>query len=211
MTDVLALYRDDGPLTRLLAQRLRIGLGALPLAWLGTGAVVVGLLADLGRVGAGTVVGALVLVAACVVGAAAPPHPRLQWLAPPALRAGEYVLVIGLGLAAEGGELGAVYGLLAVLAFHHYDVVYRIRHQRVPPPPWLFAAGLGVELRVLVVVGAALAGALTTVLGILAVWCGLLFVGESVRSWVAVGRDEQRQMAMDVSIDEDAVDDEGDG
>ena len=52
------------------------------------------------------------------------------------------------------------FALLAVLAFHHYDTVYRLRHQRLAPPAWLRAAGGGWEGRVLVACVLALAGVL---------------------------------------------------
>ena len=59
-------------------------------------------------------------------------HP-LAWLVPPLLRLVEYGSLIALTAAADPDALPVCFALLGVLAFHHYDTVYRLRHQRLAP------------------------------------------------------------------------------
>jgi hypothetical protein len=114
-------------------------------------------------------------------------HRRLAWLLPAAVRAGEYGLVLWLGWRADA--LPSAFALLAALAYRHYDLVYRMRYQRVPPPAWLSVAGLGWDGRAMVLAAAALAGVYGPVATALAAWCAVLFVGESAAGWVRAARD----------------------
>ncbi|MPZ71931.1 MAG: hypothetical protein GEU74_01665 [Nitriliruptorales bacterium] len=132
-----------------------------------------------------------------------PARHRLAWLVPPLLRAVEYGGIAVLGWRAGASGLGATYALLAAMAFRHYDIVYRLRHQAAPPPAWVGTAGLGWDGRVVVVLAAALTDVyVPTAIG-LAVWCGALFVAESVTSWVRVARDPTRTVAMATGDDEE--------
>ncbi|MFK4068473.1 DUF5941 domain-containing protein [Streptomyces sp. NPDC029674] len=113
----------------------------------------------------------------------------LDWLVPPFFRAAEYCTILVLAAKAEvNGALPAAFGLVAAVAYHHYDTVYRIKGGAGAPPRWLVRAIGGQESRTLVV---ALAAALlpTTdfpvALTALAVAVALVVLVESIRFWVA--------------------------
>lgn len=110
-------------------------------------------------------------------------HP-LAWLVPPLVRAIEYGSIVALTAVAEPDALPICFALLGALAFHHYDTVYRVRHQGSPPPTWLGAVGGGWDGRLLVACGLALAGALELGLLVGAVGLGALYAVESAVSWV---------------------------
>lgn len=62
----------------------------------------------------------------------------LDWLVPPFFRAAEYGTVLALAAKADvNGALPAAFGLVAAVAYHHYDTVYRIRGDAGAPPQWL--------------------------------------------------------------------------
>lgn len=109
-------------------------------------------------------------------------HP-LAWLVPPCLRALEYGSLIAVTALADPDALPMCFALLVVLAFHHYDTVYRLRHQGPAPPSWLRAAGGGWEGRILGACLLALAGVLEPGLFIAALGLGLLYALESAASW----------------------------
>lgn len=115
----------------------------------------------------------------------------LDWLVPPIYRAAEYGTVLVLAAKAEvNGALPAAFGLVAAVAYHHYDTVYRIRGNAGAPPQWLVRAIGGHEGRtLLVVVLAALLTAeqFTVALTALAVAVALLVLVESIRFWVSSG------------------------
>lgn len=181
------LLRDDGPICLTLARLARGRLPPLPgvLAAAALGAVLMtaGLGAHRGP--------ALFLpVAVVLLTGAAATHPhngRFDWLVPPVLRAIEYGYLAGLGLA-QGVPAPLVYVLLAVLAYHHYDTVYRTR-LGLRPGAWVLRAGLGWEGRMLVVAAAGLAGPLPFAYPALAAYLGVLFAGESLTTWSRTGRD----------------------
>ncbi|MFD4570858.1 DUF5941 domain-containing protein [Streptomyces sp. NPDC058417] len=188
----LADLADNGPLAGALAPLLRYGPHLAPLA---------------AALGAALVVASawawgpswwVVLFAAlyAVLSAEALSRPlkgALDWLVPPFLRAGEYLTVLVLAAKAEvNGALPAAFGLVAAVAYHHYDTVYRIRGDAGAPPAWLVRAAGGQEGRTLLVaVLAALltAGQFTVALTVLAVALALLVLAESVRFWVAAHQD----------------------
>ncbi|KAB2351891.1 hypothetical protein F8566_04965 [Actinomadura rudentiformis] len=111
---------------------------------------------------------------------------RLDWLVPPIIRAIEYGYLAVLGFA-QGVSAPLIYALIAVLAYHHYDTVYRTR-QRLWPHDWVFRAGLGWEGRMLIVAFAGLSGFLPFAYAALAAYLGVLFVSESVTTWTRTGR-----------------------
>ena len=197
-------YRDDGPVTETIAPATAAlpipPLVATPLAAL---FLVAGLVADGRETGIATIVGLVLFVVLATAGAVKPPKRRIQWLTPPVLRACEYGFVAWLGWRAGLDALPASYALLSAMAFHHYDVVYRIRHQRVAPPTWLFRAGLGWDGRMIIVLVASLAGVFQEAAVVLAIWCGARFVVESVNSWVRIARDTNRTVAVAVEDDEE--------
>lgn len=92
------------------------------------------------------------------------------------------------------GALPAAFGLVAAVAYHHYDTVYRIRGGTGAPPRALVRAAGGHEGRALLV--AVLSAALVTgahrtgftvALTVLAAVLALLVVTESIRFWVSSG------------------------
>ena len=181
----LGAYRDDGPLaagiSRVAGGRLRIDPALLTVAGIVPVAVVAALPGGGSRLALGAGVGWLILC----VGASAglPLSSRMSWLIPPLLRATEYALLLRLAVLADGA-LGLCYAFLAVVTFHHYDVVYRIRARGAAPPAWLRLAGGGWDLRLLVAYCLFAAGGLAIGLAAGAVLLGGLFVAESVRSWL---------------------------
>lgn len=128
---------------------------------------------------------------------------RFAWIVPALVRAGEYGVIALLGWLGGRSVLPVIYGLLAAMAFHHYDIVYRLRHQRTPLPAWVGRLGLGWEGRILVLLAAALLDVLLPVATALAIWCGALFVTESVFSWVRIARDADRTIAVAAHDDEE--------
>jgi hypothetical protein len=83
--------------------------------------------------------------------------------------------------------------VLAPLAFHHYDIVYRVGLRSSGPPRWLqtVTGGWSVRLPLLAAAAAAdLAGAAAIAMTLV---LAPVLVGESVRSWLDVTRGEGRQ------------------
>ncbi|MGW3987159.1 DUF5941 domain-containing protein [Streptomyces sp. NPDC004830] len=190
----LADLADSGPLAESLARVLRRlparpPLGARFLVAL-PGAALLVLAAALEPYGSALPVAAAVLYALTSAAAVALPlKGALDWLVPPLLRAAEYGTVLALAAKADvNGALPAAFGLVAAVAYHHYDTVYRIRGNAGAPPAWLVRSLGGHEGRTLVVtVLAALLTApqFTVALTALAVAVALVVLVESIRFWVA--------------------------
>ncbi|MGW3953299.1 DUF5941 domain-containing protein [Streptomyces sp. NPDC004752] len=187
----LADLADSGPLAQALARTVGRGLPGLAvpaLALLG-GAVVLcaAALSDSG--GPLPLAGAVVYAVTSALAVARPLSGALDWLVPPIFRAAEYGTVLALAVKAEvNGALPAAFGLVAAVAYHHYDTVYRIRGNAGAPPVWLVRAIGGHEGRTLLVT--VLAASLTAAqfkvaLTVLAVAVALLVLAESIRFWVA--------------------------
>ncbi|MDI3420697.1 DUF5941 domain-containing protein [Streptomyces luteolus] len=134
------------------------------------------------------IVVAAVYVATSGLALARPLKGALDWLVPPFFRAGEYLTILVLAAAADvNGALPAAFGLVAAVAYHHYDTVYRIRGDAGAPPHWLVRAIGGQEGRTLAVVLAAAllpAQGFTVALTVLAVAVALVVLAESIRFWV---------------------------
>jgi phosphatidylglycerophosphate synthase len=137
------------------------------------------------------VLGAVVYVLLSPVALLRPLKGALDWLVPPFFRAAEYLTVLVLAANADvNGALPAAFGLVAAVAYHHYDTVYRIRGNAGAPPHWLVRAIGGHEGRTLLVtVLAALLAAtqFKDALTALAVAVALLVLAESIRFWVSSG------------------------
>ncbi|WP_037618599.1 DUF5941 domain-containing protein [Streptomyces aureus] len=137
------------------------------------------------------VVGAAVYVLLSPAALLRPLKGALDWLVPPFYRAAEYLTVLALAVnAGMNGVLPAAFGLVAAVAYHHYDTVYRIRGNAGAPPHWLVRAIGGHEGRTLLVtVLAALltAAQFKVALTALAVAVALLVLVESIRFWVSSG------------------------
>ncbi|MEU0251912.1 DUF5941 domain-containing protein [Streptomyces sp. NPDC006184] len=187
----LADLADSGPLAEALGRVAGRGLPglAVPAAALLGGAAVVACSALTGFGGLLPVAGALVYVLTSALAVARPLKGALDWLVPPFFRAAEYGTVLALaGRAGVNGALPAAFGLVAAVAYHHYDTVYRIRGDAGAPPAWLVRAVGGQEGRTLLVT--VLAAVLTAAqfkaaLTVLAVAVALLVLVESIRFWVS--------------------------
>jgi hypothetical protein len=183
--DRLVAYRDDGPVAQTLG---RLSGGQLPpLLPLLVATVVTGILLIAGVNGqTSPAIFAPVLALLLAGPASAHPHSgRLDWLVPPIMRAIEYGYLATLGFA-HSVPKGLVYAFIGVLAYHHYDTVYRTR-QRLWPAKWVFRAGLGWDGRLLIAAVATLAGVLPATYAVLTVYLGLLFGIESVYTWTRTG------------------------
>lgn len=188
----LADLTDSGPLAELLTRFTRgvASLGPAYVAFVAGALVVLG--AALAPYGSWwPVLGAVIYVLLSPVALARPLKGPLDWLVPPIYRAAEYGTVLVLAAKAEvNGALPAAFGLVAAVAYHHYDTVYRIRGNAGAPPHWLVRAIGGHEGRtLLVVVLAALltAAQFKVALTALAVAVALLVLVESIRFWVSSG------------------------
>ncbi|MEK9521691.1 DUF5941 domain-containing protein [Streptomyces sp. NPDC087908] len=192
----LADLADSGPLAALANRVLgRTGILMLPplvLALIATGALFA---AVLGRPFGSdqTVVAAVLYVVFAGAAVARPLKGPLDWLLPPLFRAAEYGTILILAARSEvNGALPAAYGLVAAVAYHHYDTVYRIRGGTGAPPTWLVRTIGGHEGRTLLVtVLAALLASrgndFTLALTALAVTIALVVLVESIRFWVSSG------------------------
>uniref|UniRef100_UPI001CE3795A DUF5941 domain-containing protein n=1 Tax=Streptomyces solaniscabiei TaxID=2683255 RepID=UPI001CE3795A len=164
------------------------GFTAPAVALLG-GAAVVATAAFTGFGGPWPAVAAIVYVLTSALAVARPLKGALDWLVPPFLRAAEYGTVLVLAAKADvNGALPAAFGLVAAVAYHHYDTVYRIRGNAGAPPHWLVRAIGGHEGRTLLVTVLAVlltASAFKVALTVLAVAVALVVLVESIRFWVA--------------------------
>ncbi|MFE2051632.1 DUF5941 domain-containing protein [Streptomyces sp. NPDC059459] len=193
----LADLADSGPLAEVVAAGLRKPARRLPgftapaLALLGGLAVVV-TAALTGFGGPWSAVAAVAYVLTSGLAVARPLKGALDWLVPPFLRAAEYGTVLVLAAKADvNGALPAAFGLVAAVAYHHYDTVYRIRGGAGAPPQWLVRTIGGHEGRTLVITVLAVlltAPQFKVALTVLAVAVALVVLVESIRFWVAAHR-----------------------
>jgi hypothetical protein len=121
-----------------------------------------------------------------------PASGRLAWLVPPLVRTIEYGGMLGLAIYAGPAAVTACFVLLAVLAYHHYNTVYRLWHQHRPPPRWLRWVGGGWELRL--IVAAVLAATAGLAIGMIAGAAGLavIYTAETVHRLQSLGRTQDR-------------------
>ncbi|HEX6470465.1 MAG TPA: DUF5941 domain-containing protein [Streptosporangiaceae bacterium] len=187
----LIAYRDDGWPARLLGRVLgRAARGWPPLApaLVAAASTVVLIVAGTGE-RADLMLFAPVVALLLAGPAAGHPHGgRLDWLVPPVIRVTEYGYLAALGFARDVPD-PMIYVLIAVLAYHHYDIVYRTR-QKLWPRDWVFRAGLGWDGRMLVAAASAFAGIATFAYAALAAYLGVLFGVESVLAWARTERGE---------------------
>ncbi|GAA2125392.1 hypothetical protein GCM10009802_30840 [Streptomyces synnematoformans] len=187
---------DTGPLAEAAARSLRAPARSLPVyaapaVAAGGGALLV-TLALLTPYGTWwPLIGAVGYVLTSGFAVSRPLAGPLDWLVPPVFRAAEYTAVLVLAARSEvNGALPAAFGLVAAVAYHHYDTVYRIRGGTgAPPRPVVRVIG-GHEGRTLAVTVAAalLTGTgFTIALVALAVAVALVVLTESIRFWVSSG------------------------
>jgi phosphatidylglycerophosphate synthase len=192
----LADLADSGPLAEAAAPLLRRlpargPLGARFLLAL-PGAALVVAAAGLEPYGSPLpVVLAVLYVLTSAAAVARPLKGALDWLVPPLFRAAEYGTVLALAAkSGVNGALPAAFGLVAAVAYHHYDTVYRIRGNAGAPPRRLVRTIGGHEGRTLLVtVLAALltAAQFKVALMVLAAAVALVVLAESIRFWVSAG------------------------
>lgn len=192
----LADLADSGPLAEgvahSLAPRVRVLPALAPFAIaLAGGAALVATAALTGYGSPWPLVLAVVYVLTSGIAVARPLGGALDWLVPPVFRAAEYCTILALAAHAGSKEaLPAAFGLVAAVAYHHYDTVYRIRGGTGAPPHWLVRVIGGHEGRVLavallavLVTDADFTIALTALAGAVA----LVVLAESIRFWVSSG------------------------
>ncbi|MFI0235668.1 DUF5941 domain-containing protein [Streptomyces sp. NPDC016845] len=188
----LADLADTGLLDGGTVRRLRGGGYTAPLLAAVAAAVLV-IVAAVSGFGSWAVFGAAcVYVLLSSLAVSGPLTGPLDWLVPPLFRVAEYGTVLLIAAKADvQGALPAAFGLVAAVAYHHYDTVYRIRGGTGAPPRWLMHAIGGHDGRTLLV--ALLAALLTPTdftlaLTVLAVVVALVVLAESIRFWVASAR-----------------------
>lgn len=155
------MIRDDGPLARALAPLGR----RAPVTALALLAVLppAAALAAAGRSHAwmAAAVAWMVVLGGASGGARAD---RFDWLVPGLLRAGEYALLLWIGL--EAG-----FAVIFALTLVHYDLVYRPRHLGTQPPGWTGGwDGRLVLAWILLVAGALPAGLYALAAALAALW-----------------------------------------
>ncbi|GAA3426860.1 DUF5941 domain-containing protein [Streptosporangium sandarakinum] len=193
----LLAYRDDGPLVTALRGRIGPGLPAVPAAVAALVLIIAMAAAGMLKDGPVLLLPPVVMLVLVLPTAARDHLGRIDWLLPPLIRATEFLTIILIGLAADAPKW-LMYVLLYVIGYHTYDTVYRTR-QSIWPPDWVFRAGLGWEIRLLLIGAGAALGVLTWVLAALTVYLGVLFAVESVTSWVRL----DKQSAMQASASDD--------
>jgi phosphatidylglycerophosphate synthase len=192
-------HRDDGPLVRKILGRAGL---QKPLVWtiiaaLAPLVLLGGLVAgwvplgsrwgswrfgDLTRAGDASLW--LVVAAALVLGAGLAARAKhdgpLDWLVPAGLRAAEYLLVVAVAVSCDVPP-AVVFGLLFVLALHHYDLTARM--EKGAPDAKAGRAVLGWDGRVILLVLCALAGFGTVGEFALAVLVGVQFLAGAIGDW----------------------------
>jgi hypothetical protein len=185
----LEVYRDDGPLARALGGVLGPVVRIPPIALIAAGVLPGVLLLSIkgDRASNSLVAAVIACFFVCAAVSAGRPHTdRLRWAVPPALRLVEYAALLWLGALADATP--AAFALLCALTFRHYDLVYRLRHQGVAPPPWVGDLAAGWDGRLIVGFALMALGALPAGFYIAAALLGAVFVGDSVAGWRQFGR-----------------------
>ncbi len=111
------------------------------------------------------------------------------WAVPALLRLVELGLVAALAIWLFPAATTVAFWWVAVIAFHHYDVLYRAIQGR-PTPRWITWAGLGWDGRTIVVIVVAILGlaAFTTVLGWGALVLAIILVAIASVQWLRSGQ-----------------------
>ncbi|WP_435871670.1 DUF5941 domain-containing protein [Micromonospora echinofusca] len=182
------LHRDDGPLARVLPVLRPVGPLTLAVgAALGPAALLVAAL--LTRDGAGAaglrwaVPAALLVLLAAGLGAGAAHNGPLDWLVPAALRAGEYLFAIAVGVVGDVPPW-LIFGYVFVLTLHHYDLTARLEKRQSAPP--LHGVTLGWEGRSVLLALAAIVGFAGIGMATLGTYLLVVFVGSVALAWVVL-------------------------
>ena len=186
----LELYRDDGPLARAIGSPARVSHSLVTVAAVVPLLVVMIVKGDGASNGlAGAVLAWLVVVGGAASGTA--PTDGFRWIVPPLLRAAEYGAILWIGALAGGHSEPAAFALVCVLAFRHYDLVYRLRNLGTEPPRWLGDVALGWDGRLVLGYILLVAGALPAGFFVAAGLLATMFVAESIAGWRRFGRAPQ--------------------
>ncbi|MGB2568904.1 DUF5941 domain-containing protein [Micromonospora citrea] len=194
------LHRDDGPLAARLPVLRPVGpltlavFGALGPAVLLVVALVAADGGDAGGLRRWLPVALLVLLVGGL-GAGAAHNGPLDWLVPAALRAGEYLFAITVGVIG-GAPAWLVFGYVFVLTLHHYDLTARLEKRQAAPP--LHAWTLGWEGRSVLLALAAIAGFAGIGLATLGTYLLVVFVASVVLTWVVLPARAARATAVPV-------------
>lgn len=185
--NLLRPMADGAELARLTAATRLGALPASPLTMVGVAALAAALVTtgSTGDAGAVLLAGTLVYVVLAGAGSAGRLAGPLAWLVVPLVRAGEYGATLALTAVIAPDALPAAFAVLAAVAYHHYDTVYRLRGDAAPPPRLVVALSGGHDGRVLLLCALALAGAATLRPGLVvaAVLIAAVVTTESVRTW----------------------------
>jgi hypothetical protein len=190
----LTAYRDDGPLARLLARALGRRVPLAPVALVLAGALPLLAAIAIGGEDVDTWLAGVLVAWLVVCGGASAGRPHadaLRWAVPPLLRLAEYAALIWIAALHGDSALPAAFALLAVLAFRHYDRVYRLRHRAGGGLDRVSTAGGGWDGRVLAAFVALAAGALPAAYYVAAALLGAAFVGDAAVGWIIEGRTER--------------------
>ena len=186
----LAVYRDDGPIARWLGRVLgpRYGMPAVVLLFVAALPLAVALAFGGAYLSEAALAPGVATVVAFGGASGGRPAGRFDWAVPSLLRVLEYGLLLWTAVLAHGWATRACFALIAMLAYHHYDAVYRLRQQAIAPPAWLSVAGAGWEGRVLLAYLALLLDVTAVGMAVAAGLLAVMFVGESVVWWLGVSR-----------------------
>ena len=113
-------------------------------------------------------------------------HP-LGWQAPALLWVAEAAIALAAASGLAERQRWVAFAYLAAVAWHRYDVVYRLRDTGQPPPRWITAVTLGVDGRILLLVLVAWLAppAVPWLLGLGALALITVYAVESARAWRA--------------------------
>jgi Family of unknown function (DUF5941) len=190
MTPPLLLYRDDGPLARAIGSLVPFTHSLMVVAALVPMFVLIVVEGD----GASRGAAAAVLAWLVLIGGASsrtPPTDAFRWVVPPLLRLAEYAGLLWIGALAGEESQPAAFSVLAVVAFHHYDLVYRLRNVGTEPPRWIGDLALGWDGRLVLGYILLVAGALPAGFFVAAGLLAIAFVAESIAGWRRFGRAPQ--------------------
>jgi hypothetical protein len=190
MTPPLQLYRDDGPIARGIGSLVRTTHSLVVVVALAPMFVLIALKGDgASHLAVGLVLAWLVVVAGAMSGT--PPTDAFRWVVAPLLRLAEYAGLLWIGAVAGEQSQPAAFAVLAVVAFHHYDLVYRLRNLGTEPPRWLGDLALGWDGRLVLGYILLVAGALPAGFFVAAGLLATAFVAESIAGWRRFGRAPQ--------------------
>lgn len=186
---LLTSYRDDGPLALTIRLAFPGRVAAVRLVLAACTVLAAGLSIDGAMTSAPSFVGIGLFVVLGAMTSAPTVDSPLRWVVPPLVHTGQYVTVILLGWRADA--TAATFALLAVIAYHHYELVYLRATRRVPRPVDVLTGGW--DLQMVALTAAAATGLFTGVAVALACWVAALFgVAGGQRAWALARADSSR-------------------